>query len=96
MPTPISAAFFSILGDVAGAAVGRRIPAIGKGVDEDVFEVVSLGKLQQAVQMVEQRMNADIAAQAHKVHFAFVLFYEFDAICELLVFEKRPVADGVA
>jgi|GEM_PF-3785764 len=41
-------------------------------------------------------MYAYVAAQAHKVYFAFVFFYKFDAICKLLVFEKRPVLDGVA
>ncbi len=61
-------------------------------MDEHVGQVISLGKFEQAVKVSEQRMDADIAAQAHQMNFALVLLDEPDELQELLVLEERPVA----
>ncbi len=82
------------VGQVAKAACGRRIPAVREGVDENVLQIVPLGQFEQAVEVPEERVHADVAAQAHEVHPAVVGLDEFDELEELLVLEKRAIADG--
>src|SRR5882762_207972 len=49
------------------AAVWRSIPAIHEAVDQDVLDFLLLGHFQQCEQMIDVRVHAAIAKQAHQV-----------------------------
>jgi hypothetical protein len=56
-------------------------------MDEDVLEAVALCQLQQAVKVPEERMDADVAAQAR---CAPAVALRRNEIQELSVLEERP------
>src|SRR5712671_1984154 len=49
------------------AAVRRSIPAIHEAVDQDVLDFLLLGHFQQCEQMIDVRVHAAIAKQAHQM-----------------------------
>src|SRR6266403_2402397 len=49
------------------AAVRRSIPAIHEAVDQDVLDFLLLGHFQQCEEMIDVRVHAAIAEQAHQV-----------------------------
>src|SRR5258707_871545 len=66
------------------AAVRRSIPAIHEAVDQDVLDFLLLGHFQQCEQMIDVRVHAAIAEQAHQMQSTLAA-----TLHGLL--EKRPV-----
>ena len=55
------------LGQERLGALGRRVTAIGDGVNADILEPASLGPMQEAAQVVDVAVDAAVGAESDQV-----------------------------
>src|SRR3990172_13328500 len=60
-------------------------------MNEDLGQAVSLGQLQQPVEVVQPRVNADVTAKSHNVHSAVALLHKLNHLEEFCVLKERAV-----